>query len=282
MEVELLVHNNTQLGEGPVWDHRSGTLYWVDIIKGHIQVFNYGSGTNQVYPMNEFTGAVVPTTGEHLLVALKNRVATFNPSSLLLETFCEPESGMHNNRFNDGKCDAAGRFWIGSTEIDHQQPTGTLYCVQKDGSYHPVLKGLHISNGMAWSADHTVLYFIDSPTRKVQAFDFDFDSAQVAFNRDILLLNNETGVPDGMCIDNNGNLWIAFYGGGRVVCFSPSTGEKLEEIEVPAINTTSCCFGGPEMNELFITTAQRDDPQGGGLYKCSPGVSGPTADFFKI
>jgi len=282
MEVELLVHNDTQLGEGPVWDHRQNTLFWVDILKGHLQAYDYRAGTNKVFPMGEFTGTVVPTTGGKLLVALKNRIATFELNSKQLRTFCVPEQGRELHRFNDGKCDSKGRFWIGSTEIEHQNPTGILYCVFSDGFHKPVLQDVHISYGLAWSPDQSTLYFIDSPTKAVSAFDFNLESAELSNRREVLNLDQETGVPDGMCIDSAGHLWIAFYGGGQVACFDPDSGKCLRQIKVPARNTTSCCFGGKDMDELFITTAKRDDPQGGGLYRCRPGSTGPQADLFRL
>lgn len=282
MEVELLISNDTHLGEGPVWDYRFGVLYWVDILKGNVQAFEYASGTNRVLPMGSFTGAVVPTTGSSLLVALQNQIALLDPATGKLETFCEPEPGRASHRFNDGKCDPLGQFWIGSTEVDHQNPTGALYRVSSDGSFEVILDQVHISNGLAWSPDSTRMYFIDSPTQKVKAFDFSEEKGVLSNESVALNLTEEKGVPDGMCIDTEGNLWVAFYGGGKVACFDPENGKCLDEIKVPAKNTTSCCFGGPELDELFITTAKRDDPQGGGLYRYKPGVSGPKVDLFRL
>jgi sugar lactone lactonase YvrE len=279
MDVKLLVHNDTQLGEGPVWDHRNGILYWVDIEQGNVQAYDHQSGKNTVYPMGEYVGAAVPAEDGRLIVALQNRVELFDPSTGESEILCEPEDGRKNNRFNDGKCDPAGRFWVGSTQIDHRDPTGVLYCIESS-AYEPKLRDLTISNGMAWSPDHTTMYFIDSPTHRVQEFDYDLDKAAIRYRRDTLQFNPRYGVPDGMCIDSEGMLWIAFYGGGRVGRYDPTGGNLIHEIKLPVKNTTSCCFGGPDMNVLFITSARRDDPLGGGLYGCRPGVSGPLADFF--
>ena len=281
MEVELLVHNQTQLGEGPVWDHRTSTLYWVDIERGHLQAYNYQTNTNQIYPMDEFVGAVVPTTDGRLIVGLKSRVVLFDTNSLSTQLVCEPEPGYHNNRFNDGKCDPVGRFWIGSTQVDHKDPTGVLYAVENDGTFSAKLNDLMISNGMAWSPDNRIMYFIDSPTLAVQSYHYDPSSGNIQPGRQVVSFQEGKGVPDGMSIDDQGNLWIAFYGAGKVGCYDPTSGKEVASIHVPAKNTTSCCFGGPGMDELFITTAKRDDPEGGGLYRCKPGVSGPRAQFFK-
>ena len=279
MKVELLVSNQTQLGEGPVWDHRSNTLYWVDIEKGNLQAYDYYAGKNTIYQMGEFVGAAVPTEQGNLIVALKNRIVLFDRVTGQTDTLYTPEPDRPNVRFNDGKCDPAGRFWIGSTHIDHRDPIGTLYCVDAT-SCSAKLSNLLISNGMAWSLDHSNLYFIDSPTRKVQEFFFDLKTAEIRYSRDALIFDPTQGTPDGMCIDNEGMLWIAFYGAGRVARFNPRSGQYLEEIKVPAKNTTSCCFGGPDLDILFITTAQRDDPKGGGLYCCRPGKTGPYANFY--
>lgn len=280
MQVKLLVHNDTHLGEGPVWDHRSNILYWVDIEKGNLQAYDYQTGKNKVYQLGEFVGAAVPADNGMLVVALQNSIGIFDPASGELEILCEPEPGILTNRFNDGKCDPAGRFWIGSTQIDHQQPTGVLYSVEPSASFTPKLDNLLISNGMAWSLDQSTMYFIDSPTYKVQEFDYHVETSEIRYRKDTLTFNPQQGIPDGMCIDSEGNLWIAFYGAGRVACYHPESGKQLLEIKVPARNSTSCCFGGPDMNVLFITSAKRDDPQGGGLYCCQPGVKGPFADFY--
>jgi sugar lactone lactonase YvrE len=281
MEIELLVSNDTQLGEGPVWDHRTNILYWVDIEKKHIQAYDYRSGNNQVYKMNEYVGAAVPTNKGKLVVALQNQIVLFDPEDQQIETLCVPEPGKQHHRFNDGKCDPGGRFWIGSTQIDHKDPTGVLYTVTFDGSYTGKLNELHISNGMAWSLDGKSFYFIDSPTLKVQVFDFDLETAGIKYRDNVVVFDPGNGVPDGMCIDTAGNLWIAFYGAGKVGCYDPVSGQELAEVKLAAKNTTSCCFGGTGMDELFITTAKRDDPNGGGLYRCKPGVSGPRAHFFQ-
>lgn len=279
MEAEIILNNDTYLGEGPVWDHRNHVLYWVDILKGHIQAYDYHHDVNTIYEMGEFVGAVVPTSDQNLIVALQNSIAIFHPGSSELKSLYEPEPGLVTNRFNDGKCDPGGRFWIGSTQIDHKDPTGVLYCVESSSCTRK-LDNLLISNGITWSLDNTTMYFIDSPTHKVQAFDYHLESADIRYRKDALVFDPEEGIPDGMCIDVEGNLWIAFYGGGKVACYDPVSGARLTEIKVPARNTTSCCFGGPDMNELFITTAKRDDPQGGGLYRSRPGVEGPVTNFF--
>ena len=132
-EVKLLVSNDTILGEGPVWDHRHNILYWVDISKGHLQAFDYLTGSNQLFEMGQYVGAAVPTEDNKLVVALQNSVVLFDPATRQQELLCEPEPGNIVNRFNDGKCDPAGRFWIGSTQINHKDPTGVLYCVEPAG-----------------------------------------------------------------------------------------------------------------------------------------------------
>ncbi len=268
------------MGEGPAWDHRNNTLYWVDIQRGHLQAYDYASGENSIYPMGEFVGAAVPTTDGRLIVALQNRLGIFDVETRQLDIVCTPEPGQISNRFNDGKCDPAGRFWIGSTQINHQDPTGKLYCVAPSFAFSSKLDDLLISNGLAWSLDHKTMYFIDSPTHKVGEFDYDETSGEIEFRRNALSFDQRQGTPDGMCIDSEGMLWIAFYGGGKVACYDPGSGRCLKEIPVPARNTTSCCFGGPDLDVLFITTAKRDDPQGGGLYCCSPGVGGLPTNFF--
>jgi sugar lactone lactonase YvrE len=192
-----------------------------------------------------------------------------------------------NNRFNDGKCDPRGRFLAGTMDHTEQETSGALYSLSPDGKLTRLLKQVRISNGIAWAPDGTTMYFIDTPTRDVLAFDYDLDTGQIMNTRAIIHFEKTFGWPDGMTSDSDGNLWIAMWGGARISQWKPD-GTLLAQFGVAAKNVTSCVFGGPRMNELFITTALvgmdraefKKYPQAGGVFRMETNVTGmPTYEF---
>jgi len=195
------------------------------------------------------------------------------------------ESATH--RINDGKCDPAGRFIAGSMDMNETDPTGSVYSF--DGKQVTKLfGGVTISNGLAWSADHKTFYYIDTPTRNVQAFDYDLATGQIANPRPVIHVPDTLGWADGMTSDTDGNLWIALWGGAQVTKWNPRTGQLLEQIPVPALQTSCCVFGGKDLNELYVTSARKGMseenlkkyPLSGGLFKVETKVTGmPTFEF---
>jgi len=285
MKAELVVDAKATVGEGPVWDHRQGVLFWVDIMQGHLHIYDPHADSNTTHEIGQYVGAAVPRKEGGLVMALNHGFAFYNDATQSLEMLKDPEADLPGNRFNDGKCDPAGRFWAGTMEIEEKNPTGSLYCLNPDLSIEKKLSNLNISNGMAWSGDRTKMYFIDTLTFKVQCFAYELTTGEIAYERDVVKIDNEKlGFPDGMTIDAEGNLWVAMYDGGKVCCFDPTTGELLEQIEVPAKKSSSCAFGGENLDTLYITSIARDtdetDSQAGGLFAVQPGVKGVQADFF--
>ncbi len=285
MKAELILDAKATVGEGPVWDHRQGVLYWVDIMQGHLHIYDPHADSKTTHEIGQYVGAAVPRQEGGLVMALHHGFAFYNDATQSLEMLKDPEADLPGNRFNDGKCDPAGRFWAGTMEIEEKNPTGSLYCLNPDLSIEKKLSNLNISNGMAWSGDHAKMYFIDTLTFKVQCFAYELTTGEIAYERDVVKIDNEKlGFPDGMTIDAEGNLWVAMYDGGKVCCFDPATGELLEQIEVPAKKSSSCAFGGENLDTLYITSIARDtdetDPQAGGLFAVQPGVKGVQADFF--
>lgn len=279
----LIPPNDTLLGEGPVWDHRTQVFYWVDITAGRVHAFDWVDQSSKVYEIGEYVGAVVPSESGEMIMALHHGFAMLNLATGAISHFEDPESNLPSNRFNDGKCDAAGRFWAGTTEISHENPTGQLYCLDADRKVRAMLPDVTISNGLAWNSENTYFYYIDSPTHKIQGFHFDLATGNIQYDRDVIVFDQKLGSPDGMTIDEAGNLWIAFWGGNGVRCIDPRTGKELAYISVPASRTTSCAFGGPNMDLLFITSASDPslkDDLGGGVFVVEPGVKGPFAHFF--
>lgn len=288
MKAELILDAKATVGEGPVWDHRKALLYWVDIMQGHLHVYDPHADKDTVHEFGQFVGAAVPRAEEGLVMALQHGFAFYHDATQSLEMIHDPEGDLPGNRFNDGKCDPAGRFWAGTMEIEEKQnPLGNLYCLNHDLSVEKKLSNLYISNGLAWSSDHTKMYFIDTLTYKVQCFAYELTTGEIQYERDVVKIDPEQmGAPDGMTIDAEDNLWVAMYDGGKICCFDPVAGKLLEQIEVPAKKSSSCAFGGEDLDTLYITSIARDtdvqtDPYAGGLFAVKPGVKGVRADFFK-
>jgi sugar lactone lactonase YvrE len=279
--------------EGPCWDPRSGRLVWVDQFGGLVHVAEYlpARGRLQIvktYRVGAAVGAVAPTSepddGWVLAwgagFALLAREGSVRP----LAQPAAAEAGKL--RMNDGKCDQAGRFWAGSMAWHKSPAAGSLYRLNSDLSVDVILAGVTISNGLAWSHDGRYLFYIDTATRRVDRFDIRADGT-LANPRPAIVFTAEMGDPDGMCIDEEGCLWVAAWGGSAVYRCSPE-GDVLAYAEVDAPQVSSCCFGGPDNSTLFITTSQEgmDEKQrtkhgnSGRVFCARVGVRGPRTDVF--
>ncbi len=248
-------------GEGPVWWQEQ--LLYVDI-EGHTIVqLCCDSGAEVAYSVGERVGMVVPASDGNWLYAGDNGITHFNPASDKKRLLADPEAHKRpQNRFNDGKCDPRGRLWAGTISTVKKPGDAALYRYDSQTGCQQVLADLTNSNGLCWSPCGTVFYHIDTPTQKVRAFDYDAATGAITDSRVVVdtgALNLE-GSPDGMTIDLQGNLWITLCHGGAVVCCDPRQGKVLQRITFPAIETTSCCFGGAKLDRLFVTTGM--PPQG--------------------
>jgi len=219
---------------------------------------------------------------------LQNGIYALDITTGSKKLIVNPEKDLPNNRFNDGKCDPSGRFWAGTMSTIDEKKVGSLYRLNADSTIHKMVENVSISNGIVWSKEKTKMYYIDTPTQKVMAYDYnnktgDISNAEVAVD-----IPTELGSPDGMTIDGNGNLWIALWGGNAVGCWNPETGKLVTKVQVPAKNVTSCAFGDDDLGTLYITTAREDNspeelekyPYSGGVFKIRPGVRGVTAFYF--
>ncbi len=285
---ELLLDARAELGEGPAWDVRTGRLTWVDIYAGNLHVFDPRDGSDRTLPTGEHVGCAAPRRSGGLVLALRSGFALLDPLSGELTRLGNPEPHLPGNRFNDGKCDPAGRFLAGSMDNAEKEPSGSLYCLSPDGTWKTLLGGLRISNGLAWSPDFRTFYHIDTPARQVTAFDYDLEVGAVSRPRPAVSVPPEMGWPDGMTSDAEGRLWIAMWGGARLTCWDPSDGRLLEEIPVPALNVSCCVFGGADLTELYVTSARKGltteqlerYPFTGGLFRLKTDVQGmPTFAF---
>ncbi|MDR7071842.1 SMP-30/gluconolactonase/LRE family protein [Fictibacillus barbaricus] len=288
-EIELVVDARASLGEGPCWDHENQQLYWVDIKGKKVCIHNPDMNENREIQLDQLAGAVVLRKSGGAIVALEKGFYALNLQTGSIEPLVDPESHLPHNRFNDGKVDPKGRFWAGTMSLNEEIGKGSLYCLYTDLTVEKKVSQLTISNGLAWSPDHLFMYLIDTPTRKVKKFHYNNDTATITNPEDVIVFPEGVGNPDGMTIDEDGMLWIAHWGGSKVSCWNPETGEQIDEIAVPAKNVTSCTFGGKNLDELYITTARTgtDDeelvkyPHAGGVFRVKMACKGSHAYHFE-
>ena len=291
MSTEATVELNlgAELGEGPLWDAAEQTLYWVDITGKTLYRYHPASGRNEAYPLGRRVGTVALRRSGGVLVALDNGFAAYDLARRELTLLADPEAHLPQTRFNDGKVGPDGRFWAGTMlEGERRGDEGSLYYLDVDLSVDKVLAGIGISNGLAWSLDEKTLYFVDSMTFSVQAFDYDAAAGTLANGRRVITVAEELGTPDGMTIDEEGMLWVAHWGGWAVRRWNPHTGALLASIALPVAQVTACTFGGPALDVLYITTAggwlsaeqQAAQPLAGALFSVVPGVRGLPAYRF--
>jgi len=289
MNADLLLDARAELGEGPAWDASARRLYWVDILPGQVHVFDVDSGQDERFDLGETVGCLAPRQNGGLVLALRFGFATLSLPGGILTRLAAPEAGSPHNRFNDGKCDPAGRFLAGSMNLNKiQQPTGALYSLAPNGQVKRLREGVTISNGLTWSPDYKTLYYIDTPTRQVLAYDYDLESGNIANPRPVIKVPQEMGLPDGMTSDMEGNLWIALWDGAAVSVWEPARGRLIRTLPIPAQRPTACVFGGEKMNVLYVTSARTglsqrklsQYPFSGGLFAVQTETQGlPTFRF---
>ena len=285
---ELEYKAAAKLGEGAFWDHKNQRLFWVDIEGKQLHIYDPSKRTNRSLPTPSRIGTVVPQTDSTAVVALEDGIYLMELTDGVLDRISNVEQDILTNRFNDGKCDPNGNLWVGSMRMDETEAAAALYRVAGDGVTTKMLEDITISNGIVWSSDSKKMYYIDTPTRVVRSFDYDIATSQISNEREAIEVPTELGYPDGMAIDSEDMVWIALWNGNAVVRFNPQTGELLQTIDVPAHNVTSCAFGGPELDVLYITTAsvdmdeseQQRFPLAGSVFSVKPDAKGVKSKFF--
>lgn len=281
MNVELILDAKAELGEGPAWDEKTQTLYWVDILGKRIY-----TAEGVLAELDEFIGCLAPRKNGNLIVGKRASFVDFDLGTSQ-QTLLVSLNESATNRMNDGKCDPAGRFLAGTMDMNEKDPTGSFYSF--DGtSTRTLFRDVIISNGMAWSPDYKTFYYIDTPTCEVRAYDYDVKTGEIANRRKAFDVPNSLGWADGMTSDVEGNLWIAMWGGAQVTRWDPRTGQLLEQIPVPALQSSCPVFGGKDRNELYVTSARKGMseadlnkyPLSGGLFKAVTKYEGmPTFEF---
>lgn len=256
-KVEVVAPRITKMGESPYWDYRRSVLRFVDIPAGIILDFDPETQSIQKRDVDGVIGSVNPAGKDHCIAALSNGLYLYNLNTMESRVLCPRDKEVPpSTRYNDSKCDAKGRLWVGTTDMERNKIC-SLYCFtdhleEKAGD-------LIISNGLAWSPDQKTMYHIDTWVRHLWRYEFDLEEGKITNARLVFSIPEDLVYPDGMTIDEEGKLWIAFWGGSRVCRFDPETGVQLAEIMLPVKNPTCCTFGGENLDELYITSAVGDD-----------------------
>lgn len=277
------------LGEGPVWGVQDQVLWWVDIKGKGLWRYHWPSGRSECQVLPEVVGMVRLCRDGGLVLAQADRLVYRDVGGELHPLF---KLGNPEARFNDGACSPDGRLFVGTMRYDGGEGGAAFYRIDAAGPTE-MFSGVTISNGLAWSPDGGTLYYVDSATVRIDAFDYAATSGGLSNRRTVIRLHDYGwGVPDGMCRDDDGDLWVAVWGkgagdvDGRVLWVSPAQGELRAVVKVPGAQcVTSCTFAGPERDVLIITTASGDDPQsgnGGRLFAVKPGVTGPPENCWQM
>jgi sugar lactone lactonase YvrE len=281
--VEQVTEPEAAHGEGPVWHPSWPGLRWVDMLAGDVLELDTGTQRVRRRRVGPVAAALRPRADGGAVIALERGFALADEDlseiRVLPEIWANPEI-----RMNDGDCDPDGRFYCGSMAYDERTGAGSLYRLDADGTVSVVFTEVTISNGLAWSPDGGTAYYIDTPTQCVDVFDYD-PVAGLTGRRTLLRIPRYAGSPDGMTVDEDGRLWIALWNGGAVRCYSPN-GKLEHEVRLPVSQVTACTFGGPGLDELYITTSRQTVPAGrqpaaGALFRVRPGVRGLPARCYQ-
>lgn len=285
--LERALPAGAELGEGARWDERSQTLYWVDILKGRVHAYTPAAASCRTIAVGQPVGALALREAGGLVLALRDGFAALDPGTGALSWIARVEDDRPDQRMNDGRCDAAGRFWAGTMAFDPSPGTGTLYRLDPGGRVTPMLGGLTISNGLDWSLDGRTMYFVDSGTQRIDAFDFDPASGSISGRRTFAAVPETAGMPDGLVVDADGGVWVALWGGGALHRYA-ADGALERVVPLPVTHPTSCAFGGPDLRDLYVTSASVElgllarerQPDAGGLFRVRPGVAGRASHRF--
>lgn len=273
-----------KLGEGPLWHKAEEALYWVDI-EGHcFHRFFPKTQIQEIFQVGQPIGCLAFCTSSRLVLGLRDGLAFWDWSTGSIEIVANPEAGRKGARFNDGKVDGNGRLWAGTLGEDDQS---FLYRLDSDGTIHTMETGVSISNGLGWSPDNRQMYYTDSPLRVIYSYDFNLETGSVSNRRDFVRVPADDGYPDGLSVDRDGFVWSAHWDGWRITRYDPD-GKIERVIPMPVQRPTSCTFGGPDLDQLFITSAwtglheidRREQPLAGDLFHIQTDIIGQQENLF--
>lgn len=285
-KTEHILAISCELGEGPLWHPVENALYWTDILGKRLHCYQPSTGEHSIYEVGLQVGSFAFRASGGLVLAAGNCFAYWHPDGEELEYIALFDEIYGDGRFNDGKVDCRGRFWAGSMSHS-RQAAGQLYRLDPDGNVAVMETGVTTSNGIGWSPDNELMYYVDSPTRTIFVYDYEAESGAIANRRPFAHIPAEGGYPDGLTVDSQGYIWCALWSGWRVARYNPQ-GELDREIRLPVELVTSCTFGGPQLDELYITSAQRgheseerkQQEQAGGIFRVKTGIKGLPANLY--
>lgn len=286
--VNCVVDAKAALGETPVWSAAESRLYWIDCIAGAIHRYDPASGEDTILPIavDGYLGSISLRAGGGLLMLAGKALWALDAGATEPRRLAGVEEDLPDNLVNDGKCDAAGRFWFGTMHGGESEPSGALY--RFDGNeVIRVDDGFICANGMGWSPDDRTFYLVDMMPGKVLAYDFDAAGGTLGNRRTLFGIPGAEGMPDGLSVDSEGGIWVAHWDGWRISRWSPD-GDRLQTVEVPVQRPTCPAFGGPGLDTLYLTSSAADLPAeslargtlAGALFSVDAGAQGiPTAAF---
>jgi sugar lactone lactonase YvrE len=283
---EIALDAGDQLGEGPFWDDLRGELLRVDISRGLVHGWNPSSGATWRRECDGEVGAALPRAGaDGLVLAVGRRIVLDDGEGV--RVLAQVEEDRPGNRFNDCKCDPAGRLWAGTMSGERAPREASLYRLAPGAGIERVISGTTISNGLGWSPAGDRMYFIDSTTLRIDVFDYEAESGQIAGRRAFAEIEPSAGLPDGMTVDSEGGVWVCLFGGGSVRRYGED-GALDAVIGLPVTNPTSAAFGGPDLRTLYVTSARHHlseeqlaaEPLAGAVFALEPGVAGLPGNRF--
>ena len=280
-DVKCAIPASAFLGEGPHWSVADKKLYFVDILAPAACIGDPATGTYTSLPVPELIGFIVPRRRGGVVAGMHGEIRGLDLKSGETTTIAKPEADRPGNRFNDGKCDRAGRLWAGTLAIDTAPDQGRLWRIDTDGKAVEMDRGFHVANGLGWSLDDRTFYFTDTQKQTIYAYDFDAKSGDINNRRVFITVPEAEGKPDGMTVDAEGFLWVAHWDGWCVTRYDPD-GKVDRVINLPVPRPTSCVFGGPDMQTLFVTSARirlsaaqlAEAPLSGSVFSIDTGIRG--------
>lgn len=273
-----LLSSQNKLGEGALWSVEEQAFYWIDIENDTYSRLDPATNQYETFNVGKSIGVMALRASGGIVMAVQDGFAFWDPKRHQLQSIVNPEEKRPHLRFNDGAVDCKGRFWAGSMGGENE---GILYRLDPDGSVHAMIHEVSVPNGIGWSPDNTIMYFTDSTRYTISAFDFDAESGSISNRRIFVQTAPEGGQPDGLTVDTEGYIWSAYWDGAKVVRYDPS-GNIERTIPVPALRVTSCVFGGPDLTDLYITSANtgmtaeemQQYPLSGDLFRLKTDIKG--------
>lgn len=292
MNHTIALNKRTRLGEGIWWDDRRACLFWVDIMKKEVHRLKDGEDT-LLKVFDNFVGFCAPCEDGRLVVGSGRNLLLFDPDTLETSVLLTVDEDQTNNRFNDAKCTPDGRILAGTMnnrlneEDDVSANTGRLYLLESGKAPAILMQNLIVSNGIAFTADGSTVYHTDTFTQTICAYDYDKETGLLSNGRPVVHIPEEIGSPDGFTIAADGTLFVAHWGGSAIRRYDPATGKELQKFEFPAKHVTCCCFGGENLDELYVNTSSIDAPEeeyplAGSIFMVKPGVQGTKVNRYKL